>query len=62
MKSRSKLQQRLQMWWPTVAVLAFGSALSVGLWQSLEERQAHTVQLRLDQQAEMFSASVAQRF
>ena len=62
MKSRSKLQQRLQMWWPTVAVLAFGCALSVGLWQSLEERQAHTVQLRLDQQAEMFSASVAQRF
>lgn len=62
MKSRSKLQQRLQTWWPTVAVLAFGCALSIGLWQTLEDRQVHTAQERLDQQAEMFSASVAQRF
>lgn len=61
MKSRSKLQQRLQLWLPAAAVLAVGSVLSFSLWQVLQERQAQTVKERLDQEAQLFTASVEQR-
>lgn len=61
MKPRSKLQQRLQLWWPAAAVIAIGSVLSLGLWHVLQERQAQTLKERLDQEAQMFTTSIEQR-
>lgn len=61
MTSRSKLQQRLQIWWPAVAVMMVGSALSLGLWHVLEHRQTNTVQQRLEEQAQLFAATLEQR-
>ena len=61
MKSRSKLQRRLQIWGPSAAVFAVGSALSWGLWTVLDARLATTAQERLDQQSLLFTTSLEQR-
>jgi len=56
-----QFQQRMHMWWPAAAVLAVGGVLSVGLWQVLQAQQTQTVQTRLEQQAQLFTASIEQR-
>lgn len=61
MKSRSKLQQQLQLWWPAVVVLSIGGVLSLSLWSVLQARQMQTMKERLDQEALLVTSSLEQR-